>query len=175
MNKIKDLMTRYDARMQKKLILLNKQLDCEIKAYAKDKIKLNSMREERNKLREENKKLKREFKDYKAREICELSKVGKNQLKKHFDDFIDNRIEYNPLNKKGMSINKIYESYRVWFRDFNADEQAKKRSWLQAYLDEKYGKYFAPGVLSKEKGYRGLKMNPSFADDDECIIDELDE
>ena len=97
----------------------------------------------------------------------------------HFRDFTNDRIEHDPLNKKGMSIDKIYEIYRTWYRGVNADEKPKKRKELQAYLDEKYGRYFAPGVSSKEKGYRGLKikpMNPSFADDDvECIIDELDE
>ena len=96
----------------------------------------------------------------------------------HFRDFINDRIEYDPLYKKGMSIDKIYEIYRTWYRGVNADEKPKKRKELQAYLDEKYGRYFAPGVSSKEKGYRGLKikqMNVGFLDDPECVIDELDE
>ena len=96
----------------------------------------------------------------------------------HFRDFINDRIEYDPLHKKGMSIDRMYETYRAWYRGVNADEKPKKRKELQNYLDDKYGRYFSPGVSSKQKGYKGLKikiMNTDFADDVECIIDELGE
>ena len=92
----------------------------------------------------------------------------------HFRDFINDRIEYDPMYKKGMSIDKIYEIYRTWYRGVNADEKPKKRKELQAYLDEKFGRYFSPGVSSKDKGYEAkIKIvNIDYADDVECVIDE---
>ncbi len=90
----------------------------------------------------------------------------------HFRDFANERIDYDPNSSVGLGIDKLFECYRAWFRGCHADErQLKKRSELQSYLDERYGKYYSPGVKSKDKGYKGLKIKYNNSMDENIIND----
>lgn len=100
-----------------------------------------------------------------------------------FRDFINDKLEYDPNSSEGLSVHRIYEVYRQWYSANNAGNSCKSRKDLSIYLDDRYGKYYSPGVSSKEKGYRGLKIifggdnnsNGSYiASDDENSVDELD-
>jgi len=167
--KITDLMTRYEVNMQKELHNVEK-LKTE---RTSRRAEIKKLKAEIKKLKEDIREEKRQFKDYKAYHISELSNIGKKQLEEHFNDFIDNRIEYDPQYEKGMSIHKIYDIYRDWCRDFNADEQPKRRKWLQTYLDKKYGKKHN---CIGETGYSCLKLIGAVNTYDEVYeLDELDE
>ena len=89
----------------------------------------------------------------------------------HFRDFINEKIDYDPNNSSGLSIDRIFESYRSWFRAQHVDErQIKKRKDLQAYLDDRFGK------CNAEKGYKGLKIKiqSDIMSEDSNSNDELD-
>jgi phage/plasmid-associated DNA primase len=99
-----------------------------------------------------------------------------------FRDFINDKLEYDPNSSEGLSVHRIYDVYKQWYSANNAGNQCKSRKDLSIYLDDRYGKYYSPGVSSKEKGYRGLKIvfggdansNGSFiASDDDNSFDEL--
>jgi len=99
-----------------------------------------------------------------------------------FRDFINDKLEYDANSSEGLSVHRIYDVYKQWYSANNAGNQCKSRKDLSIYLDDRYGKYYSPGVSSKEKGYRGLKIvfggdansNGSFIpSDDENSYDEL--
>ena len=76
----------------------------------------------------------------------------------HFRDFINDRLEYDPNSSEGLSVDKIYDVYKQWYSANNADHTTRSRNDLTNYLNDRYGKYYSPGVSVKEKGYRGLKI-----------------
>ena len=102
----------------------------------------------------------------------------------HFGDFTNDKLKYDPNSSEILSVHSIYKVYMQWYSANNAGNSCKSRKDLSIYLDDRYGKYYSPGVSSKNKYvYRGLKIvygvdinsNGIFiVSDDENSIDELD-
>ena len=100
-----------------------------------------------NELKEENNKLKAEAAEYREA----------NQ----FYEFIEDKLQYDPNSSEGLSVHRIYDVYKQWYSANYvkcADNKFKSRRDLSIYLDDRYGKYYSPGVSSKEKGYKGLTI-----------------
>ena len=100
-----------------------------------------------NELKEENNKLKAEAAEY----------MEANQ----FYEFIEDKLQYDPNSSEGLSVHRIYDVYKQWYSANYvkcADNKFKSRRDLSIYLDDRYGKYYSPGVTSKEKGYKGLTI-----------------
>lgn len=80
----------------------------------------------------------------------------------HFRDFINDRIEYDPNYSSGLTLSQMYDFYRKWYQHNHADDRKiRPRKELQLYMDDRFGKYISTGVLSRDKGYKGLKQKPS--------------
>ena len=101
----------------------------------------------------------------------------------HFRDFINDRIEVDQNSSVGLRIDEIYTNYKEWHRGVSATgTNARSRKELQSYFNERYGKYHSPGVLAKDKGYRGLSIKSNFmvsstsweGSSDDGTVDELD-
>ena len=110
-------------------------------------------------------------------EILEYISEYKEQ-NNHLRDFMNEKIDYNPNSESpGADLNKINKAYKTWFRGFCANEKLRKKTnELKTFLDEKFGKYNSPGILSCDKGYKGV----SIRNDDDCSsfsnsIDILDQ
>tara|TARA_Y100000991_G_C21973287_1_gene350722 strand:- start:1457 stop:2296 length:840 start_codon:yes stop_codon:yes gene_type:complete len=82
-------------------------------------------------------------------------------LVNHFREFINDRIEYDPKYSSGLTMAQMYDFYRIWFFQNCADvRKIRPRKDLQLYMDYKFGKYVSNRILSKDKGYKGLKEKP---------------
>ena len=76
-----------------------------------------------------------------------------------FRDFFRDKVEYEPNITPAcyLTIDRIYESYRVWHRGVSADnKKMAPRKKLRTYLDEKYGK--SKSSRGPNRGYKGLKF-----------------
>jgi P4 family phage/plasmid primase-like protien len=96
----------------------------------------------------------------------------------HFRDFINERISHDPNSSVGLPIHSIYSAYKEWYSGINSDRSSiRTRKDLQSYFNERYGKYHSPGVLAKDKGYRGLSIVNlnGFMNNEDCSIDDEDE
>ena len=96
----------------------------------------------------------------------------------HFRDFINDRVDIDITKQSMLTLDKINLIYRDWYRGVNADGKPKNRKELQSYLDDTYGKYHSPGVQSKDRGYKGLKIkvkNNSGLCEINDDLDELDQ
>ena len=76
----------------------------------------------------------------------------------HFREFVADMIEDTPNSTGVVSLEKLYDVYREWYRENNSDNKIKKRKDLKIYLDEKFGKYWQPGTRQRDKGYRSIRI-----------------
>ncbi len=78
-----------------------------------------------------------------------------NENKQYFNDFFDERIDYQPNSSEKIGIDQLFTCYRQWWRDdwrgATAGRKLKKRSELQWYLYKMYGKNY-------NSGYKGIKI-----------------
>lgn len=76
----------------------------------------------------------------------------------HFKEFANDCIEEDTGSKEIYTTERIYDTYKKWYKESQCDTKSKKRSELKIYLDEKFGMNWSSTSSNKDRGYIGIKL-----------------